>query len=139
MPGHAKMLVRPPPILVTDVALAQITRHDEDFLGWPKNPGAAPCHMILSFTRNGLDKNTGDCPFHDRRAGRRMSMRAKADKPKKRQTGRKRTSPRSPYTGCATAAGFSCLLTAGAAVQTLRFVVGRRRFDELADNPLTSP
>jgi hypothetical protein len=46
MPGHAKVFVRPPPILVTDVAFAHITRHDEDFFGWPKNSCPAPCHTI---------------------------------------------------------------------------------------------
>jgi hypothetical protein len=47
MPGHAKVLVRPPSILITDVAFAYITRHDEDFFGRPKNSCPAPCHTIL--------------------------------------------------------------------------------------------
>src|SRR6202011_1205843 len=46
MSGHAKVLVRPPPILVTDVAFAHITGHDEDFFGGPKNSCPAPCHRI---------------------------------------------------------------------------------------------
>jgi hypothetical protein len=45
-PGHAEVIVRPPTILVADVSFAHVARHDEDFFGWPKNSGLAPCHMI---------------------------------------------------------------------------------------------
>jgi hypothetical protein len=48
------------------------------------------------------------------------------------------TSPSAPYTTCAAAAGLSGLLS-GVAVQTLRFLIGRRSFEEWAGKPLTSP
>ena len=46
MPGHAEVLVRSAPVLVTDVALADIAGHDEDFFGWPKKTCPAPRHAI---------------------------------------------------------------------------------------------
>jgi hypothetical protein len=83
MPGHAKVLVRTPPILVTDVAFAHIARHHEDFFGGAKNSRPAPCHRVLScpqWTGPKFRNDSGNCPFHDRRTGRRV--RAKAGKPK---------------------------------------------------------
>ena len=71
MPGHAKVLVRPPPILVTDVAFAHITRHDEDFFGWPKNSRLAPCH------RSSLKNDEPTCTLHEMRCGCRAFVFAR--------------------------------------------------------------
>jgi hypothetical protein len=71
MPRHAKVLVRPPPILITDVAFAHVTRHDEDFFGGPKNSCPAPCHAIpltcpewagLKFSTPGIARFTMGAP-----------------------------------------------------------------------------
>jgi hypothetical protein len=42
--AHAEVCARPAFILVTDIALADIARHDADFHWWVEFLGAAPSH-----------------------------------------------------------------------------------------------